>query len=704
LSKNYFENQKPKLVIVGNGMVGHRFVEAAGERGLLDKFQTVVLSEESRLAYDRVNLSKWFEGKTDADLSLVSEGQYEALGVEVVRGDAATSIDREARIVRLASGRELAYDELVLATGSYPFVPPIKGCNEPGCYVYRTIDDLVAIRDAARTATTAAVIGGGLLGLEAAKALLSLGLETHVIEFAPRLMPLQVDDVGAGVLRSRIEELGVKVRCNTSTREILTDETGQVTALLLADGTRLSVDMVVFSAGIRPRDKLARESGLRLGERGGVVIDGSCRTSDPQVFAIGECAAFDGKTYGLVAPGYRMAEVAAATIAGEAQAFDGFDMSTKLKLLGVDVGSFGDAFGVTPGSRVISVFDGASSVYKKLVVSEDKTRLLGGVLIGDASAYGQLLIHVQAEMKLPEHPEDLLFPPREGGAKAGLGVDALPDAAMICSCNNVDKGGICAAIREGKLSTVGEVKKCTKAGTSCGSCVSLVDQLLKIELKRAGVAVTNHLCEHFPYSRQELAHLMRVQVIRSFDDLIERHGKGHGCEICKPAVASILASTWNDYVLQAEHAGLQDTNDRYLANIQRDGTYSVVPRLAGGEVTPDQLISLGVVAKKYGLYTKITGGQRVDMFGARLDQLPEIWKELVAAGFESAAPGAAMACKTRSAPRFASRTVTRVCVRHTSLRVACPVVLASAQKPKARTLASLPLRRATTCTCAETAG
>jgi nitrite reductase (NADH) large subunit len=635
VSKNYFESPKPRLIVVGNGMVGHRFVEQAAERGLLNTFEMVVLCEESRLAYDRVNLSKWFEGKSDKDLSLVSDGQYEGLGVEVVRGDAAVELNREERTVRLASGRVLAYDQLVLATGSYPFVPPIKGCNEPGCYVYRTIDDLEAIRDAAQSATSAVVIGGGLLGLEAAKALLSLGLDTHVIEFAPRLMPLQVDDMGAGVLRGRIEELGVKVRCNTTTREILLGEDGRVNALLLADGTHLPVDMVVFSAGIRPRDKLARESGMKLGERGGVVIDGSCRTSDPHIFAIGECAAFDGQTYGLVAPGYKMAEVAAATIAGEAQAFDGFDMSTKLKLMGVDVGSFGDAFGVTPGSRVFTVFDGHSAVYKKLVVSADKTKLLGGVLVGDASAYSQLLVHVQAEMKLPEHPEDLLFPPREGGGKSGFGVDALPDAAMICSCNNVDKGAICGAIRDQKLTTLGAVKTCTKAGTSCGSCVTLVDQLLKLELKKAGVAVTNHICEHFPYSRQELAHLIRVQGVRSFDDMIERHGKGQGCEICKPAVASILASTWNDYVLEPKHAGLQDTNDRYLANMQKDGTYSVVPRMAGGEVTPDQLIALGKVAKKYNLYTKLTGGQRVDLFGARLDQLPAIWTELIAAGFES---------------------------------------------------------------------
>ncbi|HTA90469.1 MAG TPA: nitrite reductase large subunit NirB [Polyangiaceae bacterium] len=636
MTKSIFESiePRPRLVVVGNGMVGHRFIEAAAERGILRQFATTVVSEETRLAYDRVNLSKWFEGKTDADLSLVSDGQYEGFGLDIVRGEAITALDRAAQRVRFASGGELAYDELVLATGSYPFVPPIPGKDQPGCFVYRTIDDLEAIRDASGSAKRAAVIGGGLLGLEAAKALLSLGLETHVIEFASRLMPLQVDDVGAGVLRARIEELGVRVHLGTSTREILAGDDGRVSALRFADGSELPVEMVVFSAGIRPRDELARASGLALGERGGVAIDGACRTSDPHIFAIGECAVFEGKTYGLVAPGYRMADVAAATLAGDAVAFQGFDMSTKLKLLGVDVGSFGDAFAVTPGSRVISIFDGASSLYKKLVVSADKQQLLGGVLVGDASAYSQLLAHVQTGMTLPEHPEDLVLPPREGG-KSGFGVDALPDLAIICSCHNVDKQSICGAIRDQKITAISGVKSCTKAGTGCGSCVSLVDQLLKHELKRAGVAVNNHLCEHFPHSRQELAHLVRIHELHSFDELIERHGTGQGCEVCKPAVASILASTWNEYVLRREHVGLQDTNDRYLANIQRDGTYSIVPRLAGGEVTPDQLITLGLVAKKYGLYTKVTGGQRIDMFGARLDQLPGIWRELVAAGFES---------------------------------------------------------------------
>jgi nitrite reductase (NADH) large subunit len=615
-------------------MVGHRFVAAAGELGLAERFEIVVIGEEPRLAYDRVGLSKWFEGKTESELCLVGEGEYDALGVEVVLGEAVLSLHRDKKSLRLASGRELSYDKVVLATGSTPFVPPIPGRDLPGCFVYRTIDDLVRIRDASQGKTRGAVIGGGLLGLEAANALLSLGLETRVVEFAPRLMPLQVDEVGGAVLRKRIEELGVRVHTGTTTREIVRGENGRVAALHFADGEEVPIDVLVFSAGIRPRDELARNAELTLGERGGIAVDSACRTSDPDVFAIGECAVFSGKVYGLVAPGYRMAEVVAATLAGQEAAFDGYDTSTKLKLLGVDVGSFGDAFAAAPGARVVSLYDGASSVYKKLVLSEDKKRLIGGMLIGDASAYTELLARVQGELPCPEHPEELIVPPREGGG-ASLGVDGLPDAAMICSCNNVSKGQICGAIRDKKLSAVGAVKSCTKAGPSCGSCVTLVDQLLKLELKRAGVAVKNHLCEHFPHSRQELHHLVRFHEIKSFEELILRHGTGDGCEICKPAVASILASTWNEYVLKKEHAGLQDTNDRYLANIQRDGTYSVVPRLPGGEVTPDQLMTIGAVAKRYGLYTKITGGQRVDLFGARLEQLPHIWRDLIAAGLES---------------------------------------------------------------------
>lgn len=616
-------------------MVGHRFLQAAGEQGLHKTHRVLAFAEESRLAYDRVNLSKFFDGRSADELCLVADGEYERLGVEVRTGDSVLGIDLEQRRLTTSGGDELSFDRLVLATGSRAFVPPLPGRDLPGCFVYRTIDDLEGIRAAARGCRRGAVIGGGLLGLEAANALLSLGLETHVVEMAPRLMPLQIDEVGGAVLRGRIEQLGVRVHLGANTREIVADTSGRVRALQFADQSELPVDLVVFSAGIRPRDELARAAGLLLGERGGIRIDESCRTSHPDVFAIGECAVFEGKGYGLVAPGYRMAEVVARVLAGGDDRFVDFDMSTKLKLLGIDVGSFGDAFAKSAGSKVISLFDSVAQTYKKLVVSDDNRRLLGGMLVGDATSYAELATYVQNGIALPEHPETLIMPAGDGSAKKGLGIDQLPDSATICSCHNVDKSTICKTIRDQKLTAVGAVKTCTKAGTGCGSCVSLVSDLLKAELKRAGIAVNNHLCEHFPHSRQELHHLVRLHEIRTFDELIDRHGSGEGCEICKPAVASILASTWNDYILKREHAGLQDTNDRYLANIQRDGTYSVVPRVAAGEITPDQLIAIGQVAKRYRLYTKITGGQRIDLFGARLEQLPDIWRELVAAGFES---------------------------------------------------------------------
>jgi nitrite reductase (NADH) large subunit len=617
-------------------MVGHRFVELLIGEGRTSDFQVTVVGEEPRPAYDRVGLSGYFAGKSADDLSLVEPGSYERAGVLVRRAERVTAIDRAGKQVTLASGARLPYDKLVLATGSYPFVPPIEGRQAPGCFVYRTIEDLELLQAYAARVKVGVVIGGGLLGLEAANALKNLGLETHVVELAPRLMSLQIDDVGGAVLRRRIEELGVTVHLAAATTRIVTGAEGQVVALALKDGSELPTDMVVFSAGIRPRDELGRTSGLDLGERGGIEIDDRCRTCDPDIYAIGECAAYNDRVYGLVAPGYQMARVALSALIGHGgEVFTGFDMSTKLKLMGVDVASFGDAFATTPGAHVISVVDTVSEVYKKLVVSPDKQHLLGGMLVGEAASYGQLVQLMQNRIALPAHPEDLLLPPRSGERPAGLGVDALPETAQICSCHNVSKGRICEAISGQKLTAVGAIKDCTKAGTGCGSCVTLIAEILTKELRKAGVVVSRRLCEHFDHSRQELYHLVRLHKIRSFEDLIEQHGQGLGCEICKPAVASILASAWNEHILDRKHVPLQDTNDRFLANIQRDGTYSVVPRVAGGEITPDKLIVLGEVAKRYGLYTKITGGQRIDLFGARLEQLPDIWRDLVAAGFES---------------------------------------------------------------------
>lgn len=627
---------KKNLVVIGNGMVGHKFLELMVSKGAAQKWNLITFCEEPRVAYDRVNLSSYFAGKTAGDLSLVEPGFYQENGIQIHIGDKAVTLNRQQKIVESANGLKLAYDKAVLATGSYPFVPPIKGNNATGTFVYRTIEDLEKIAAYAKNCKVGAVVGGGLLGLEAASAIKNMGLTAHVVEFAPRLMPVQIDGAGGAILRSQIEALGVSAHTSKHTTEIVT-ENGKVVKMLFADGSELETDIIVFSAGIRPRDELARACGLAVGERGGIVISESCQTSDPDIYAIGECALYQGQIYGLVAPGYAMAGVAADILSETAtNSFTGADMSTKLKLLGVDVASFGDGFAKTPGSREISLTDTVQGVYKKLVISEDGSRLLGGILVGDASAYGTLLQFVKTGTTLPPHPEDLLLPAREGKpASAIMGVTGLPDSAQICSCNNVSKGQICDAIREHSLTDVASVKKCTKAGTGCGGCVPLVTDLFKAEMKKAGVAVKNHLCEHFAYSRQELYHLLRVNRIRSFDELIQTFGKGRGCEICKPAVASMLASTWNEHVLDAPHVSLQDTNDYFLANIQRDGTYSVVPRVPGGEITPDGLIALGEIAKEFGLYTKITGGQRIDLFGARVEQLPHIWRRLADAGFES---------------------------------------------------------------------
>ncbi|XZN98015.1 MAG: nitrite reductase large subunit NirB [Microcoleus sp.] len=634
---------KKNLVVIGNGMVGHKFLELMVNSDAGKYWNLITFCEEPRVAYDRVNLSGFFSGKTAGDLSLVAPGFYQENGIQIHIGDKAVAINREQKTVSSANGLEVPYEKIVLATGSYPFVPPIKGKEAQGTFVYRTIDDLEAMSDYAKNCQVGVVIGGGLLGLECANALQNMGLKTHVVEFAPRLMPVQVDDAGGAILRNKIEELGVSVHVSKSTTEIVSED-GKVTTMLFADGSELATDMIVFSAGIRPRDEIARGCGIEVGERGGIVINDRCQTSDADIYAIGECALYDNRIYGLVAPGYTMAGVAANILsslvddgqdAGATSTFTGADMSTKLKLLGVDVASFGDAFAKSPDAKEIVVADTFQGVYKKLVLNQDGSRILGGILVGDASAYGTLLQFMQNEIALPPHPEDLLMPPRAGGVPAGLGVDSLPDSAQICSCNNVSKGQICDAIRDRNLTDVASVKKCTQAGTGCGGCVPLVTDIFKSEMKKAGVAVKNNLCEHFEYSRQELYHLVRSQGIKTFEEAIAKHGKGKGCEICKPAVASMLASTWNEHILEKSHVGLQDTNDYFLANIQRDGTYSVVPRVPGGEITPDKLIVLGEVAKEFGLYTKITGAQRIDLFGARVDQLPHIWRRLIDAGFES---------------------------------------------------------------------
>lgn len=640
------KTDKKKVVVVGNGMVGHKFIEYLVAQKQ-DNVEVLTFSEEPSLAYDRVQLSSYFSGQSIEDLSMTDEINYEKLGIKFHLNDKVLSIDKKAKDIITQRGVKINYDKLILATGSTPFVPPIPGGSGDHIHVYRTIWDLDGIRKSSKDSETGVVIGGGLLGLEAANALTKLNLKTSVVEFAPQLMPVQLDKNGGRLLKNKIEDLGVEVLTKKNTKEIIPGITKRF-RLNFADGSYLETDMIVFSAGIRPQDELARVSNIAIGERGGITIDNFCKTSDENIYAIGECALWDNKIFGLVAPGYQMAKVAANHCINEFESndtnslakeiiapFKGADMSTKLKLLGVDVASIGDAHGLQKDCLSFSYNDESSGVYKKIVVSADRKKLLGAVLVGNAESYGGWLQLYLNKMALPEPAEQLLFPTGVASeSSAVIGIDSLPDSAQICSCNDVSKEELVSCIKQG-THELSVLKKECNAGTGCGGCSQLIGQVLDNELSKLGIEINNNLCSHFKYSRAELFDVIRVKKIKNFNLLINEYGQGIGCEICKPAVASILASLWNDQILDEPHVSLQDTNDAFLANMQKDGTYSVVPRVPGGEITPQKLIVIGEVAKEFNLYTKITGGQRIDLFGAQLHQLPIIWKKLIDAGFET---------------------------------------------------------------------
>lgn len=621
-------------------MVGYKFCEKLVAKKL-PGLEIVVFGEEQYPAYDRVHLSDFFNGKNADDLALAPASWYTENGIQLHLGDPVQYIRNSIKLLQTFKGYVLHYDILVMATGSSAFVPRIEGIEKDGVFLYRTIEDLHLIKAYAKKAKRGAVIGGGLLGLEAAKALLDLGIENpDVIEFAPRLMPRQLDEAGAEMLAATLTNIGLHIHTNKNTANIMGDE--YITGMQFTDGTALQNDILVVSAGIKPRGELAAECGLETGMNGGIVVNNFMQTSDEFIYAIGECALYNEMIYGLIAPGYEMADVAVHEICRihakssvKTKEFTGFDMSTKLKLVGTDVASFGDPFANGENVRNIVLRDTAKGVYKRMNVSADGKYLLGGVLIGDTTQYNILLQTCKNRLILPPNPEDLILPAREGKKEEGAGIVALPDDALICSCESVDKAAICRAVSEDSCETVDAIKKCTKAGTGCGGCLPMVKDLMLYTMKQQGKYIRNVLCEHFSYSRQELFDLVKLHELKTYDQVLDQLGKGDGCEVCKPAISSILASLWNEMVLKKGNDTSQDSNDRFLANIQRGGTYSVVPRIPGGEITPEKLIVIGQVAQKYGLYTKITGGQRIDLFGAHVSDLPFIWSELIAAGFES---------------------------------------------------------------------
>ncbi|MBD1591375.1 nitrite reductase large subunit [Arthrobacter sp. S1_S22] len=633
-----------RIVVAGGGPAAHRFADAMHARGL-DGWHVTVLTEEAHFPYDRVALSKALTDK-DVDLTLGTASMWDHPSLELKTGERVIRINAEAKTVETAAGNTFGYDELVVATGSNAARLPIPGAEHT--HVYRTLEDVWAINEAIAglkeklgRKVNAVTIGGGLLGLESAAGTEQLGANPIVIDGSQWLMATQLDE-GAGQAMGRlIKAKGFEVHGGVFPSEVLSDDDGQVTGVLMADGRIIEADMVIVAIGVRPRDELFRaaegeEQVFSLGPRGGVVINDYCETEVPGIWAIGEVANFGGMCLGLVAPANTMAEIVADRLHGGDATFPGFDTATKLKLSGVDVASFGDAFAKTEHALEIVYADPARGVYQKIVTTDDAKTLLGGIFVGDASPYMSLRPLLGRE--LPAEPGAFLT--AAGGGEAPE--TELPDDATLCSCNNVTAGSIRDAINgcgacEGNapVQELGELKGCTRAGTQCGSCVPMLKKLLETELTKSGVEVSKALCEHIELSRQELFDAIRVLELTSFEEIMAKYGTGAGCDICKPTIANILASQNSAYVLDAGRGTLQDTNDRALANMQKDGTYSVVPRIAGGEITPKKLGVIAAVAEKYNLYTKITGGQRIDMFGARLEQLPEIWKELVDAGFES---------------------------------------------------------------------
>jgi nitrite reductase (NADH) large subunit len=674
-----------RVLVVGHGPIGQSLIEKLTEKKA--GFQISVLCEEPRPAYNRVMLTQYFQD-LDHDkhdqmkLSYWSEAQLTENGVTLIYGR-AIAIHRESKEVSYTSnsdGAELRvpYDVLVLATGSYCFVPPTPGMILPekknehwpddpasrpeGVFVYRTIEDLESMIAAAKNgAKSAAVIGGGLLGLEAAKAVYDLKLESHVLEMAPYLMPTQLNETAGLVLTKKIEALDIKVHAGIKIQEVVLEE-GRVAGIKIvekgaSEPSILKTDMVVVSCGVRPRDELAKQCGLELGGRGGVKVDSGLQSSDPSIYAIGEVAAIGGTfCYGLWAPGVEQADTLVQNlVAGtKEKEYIKSDLSTKLKLMGVDVASFGrdESFwfkrqfdGKDPSVCSLECSNGIDGSYRKLCFSADGTKLMGGLLVGDAKDYSKLLQLSKKDDLGGKTPESLAFgkpaPGEESGAKANDGGDGtgLADDDVICSCLNIDKATIKKAIIEQDATTVPLLKKCTKVGTGCGGCctpVGEVPRVLSATLKAMGKTVAAGICPHFVYSRKELFDIVKIKQLKTFEAVFDACGKGEeGCEICKPIVASVLAGLWNDHILREGRGEIQDTNDRFMANIQKTGTYSVIPRCAGGDITPDELIAIGTTAKKFGLWTKITGAQRMSMFGAEQHQLPAIWKDMVEAGLES---------------------------------------------------------------------
>jgi len=663
-----------RIAVVGHGPVGHDFamklVGMVGD-GALD---ITVIGEECRMAYDRVHLTEYFDHRDASKLAMCDETWFQEHKVTCRINSRVEQVNREKKTLSIKDTKtnaitEFPFDACVLSTGSYPFVPPIPNLtvDTVGVFVYRNIEDLEGMLLYAKKSSRCAVIGGGLLGLEAAKAAYDLGQETHVLEMAPYLMPTQLEEGGGTVLAQKIRELDILVHTSTKIRSIEV-ENGVLKGVLMSDSQMpeeqvVKFDMLIVSAGVRPRDELARSCGLAIGQRGGVVVDDRMRSSDTDIYAIGEVACHNNLCYGLIAPGWDQASVlaknfedatwglkgASGKAAADPPTYEGSDLSTKLKLLGVDVASFGstldfwfkrqfeDAKAKDMGLISTLQVDPFSGLYRKLTFEQSTMKLMGGLLVGNADDYFNLLALSKQDNLGKKTPVDLFM----GGGVGETDVGDLADDAIVCLCQKVTKKDIVDAVKNDDCCTIPDIKRTTTAGSGCGGCIlntGFIPKLLKTTLEECGKKLFTGISPLFPFTRAELFQIIKVKELKTYEEVVEtcaRVGKIPdlqkalaGDEVCKPVVASILASLWQEVPVKDGLKQLQDTNDHFLANIQRSGQYSVIPRMPGGEVTPDELILLGTVAKKYNLWTKVTGAQRIGLFGANMWQLPDVWEEI----------------------------------------------------------------------------
>ena len=603
--------------MVGNGMAGMNCVEQILKYE--PQFQITVFGDETHVNYNRIMLSSVLAGEKAADdIAINTREWYEKHGIDLRVGVRIVDVDANGKTVTGNDGSVTPYDVLLLATGSNAFMPPIHGLDKDGVFAFRTLDDTRALIERSGPGTKAVVIGGGLLGLEAARGLQVQGCDVTVVHLMSTLMERQLDPDGGQYLLGKMEDLGIRVMLGRTTTAILGN--GHVEGVALSDDSCLEADLVVVAAGIRPNVELAAKAGLAVNR--GVLVNDYMETSADDIFAVGECVEHRGVCYGLVAPLFEQGKVLAATMTGHREAtYTGTVQAAKLKIMGVDVFSAGDWS--EQNAEPVRYEDRALGVYKKLTVRDG--RLAGVILVGDTSDSHRYMEWLRGATDLSDQRRHLLFPP--ASADVGLDVASMPDTATVCGCVGVTKGTIIGAIHEKGVSTLSQLKECTRASTSCGSCSSLCQDLLRAVAPEFEEEHKKVICGCLPFAEDKLRDILRSQRLKSVQEVLEIYGNGLGCEVCKPALSYMLDMLWcGDH---DEDRSARFINDRVHANIQKDGTFSVIPRIRGGVTSPDELRRIADVADKYRVpMVKITGSQRIDLLGVKKADLPRIWADL----------------------------------------------------------------------------